>query len=133
MKHRATLAELRHHRFELFLAILLVVSSIPYVLRRSPPPMSIDSLLPDVVRYTWGLVLLLGALGVAVGLVFCLPRVEFIGLMFLSWPAIVYAVMVVIFNANIGQGGRAGFPAVLALVMALFCLDRALELWRFGA
>lgn len=131
MKH-GSLIYLRRHRFELYVALLLFVSSIPYVLSRVPKPMSIDELLPPVIRLLWAFALLLGSTCVLVSLFCCMPRLEFIGLLILAWPAMIYGVAVIIFTYDdTTQQGRGVFTCVLAILTALFCLDRAWELWRF--
>lgn len=131
MHRHVSIRFVRIHRFEFFLALLLFFSSIPYIFGK-PQPMSIDALLPHVFRIGWGIALMVGSLGIIIGLAFRAPRVEFIGLMILAWPAIVYAALVVLYNSAQSQLSRANFTVSLAFIMALFCLDRAWELWKLS-
>lgn len=125
---RAAVARMVLQSAEAFVALLCLLASVGYVAGR-PQPTSIDALLPEVIRFAWGMYLLLGGLGVLIGLVGGWRRVEKAGLWLLAGPGVAYAAIAYAYGRTPALFA-AGVTFAFAVSFAVQAIDR-LQAWAW--
>lgn len=122
--------------FEVFTAILCMVSGLPLVLGEVEAD-SVNASLPHLMAQLWGGVLLGGSLLTLIGLIIANAtqgpkafhrmisghKIERLGLLALAWAGAIYAASILL---AVGLGGFVA--AMLILVFACTCLVRAFVL-----